>query len=141
MSILLAAFGAIGTGAQITLSGVSVYSAGAGTQTATYTLESDGDVMSATTGGGSVDEGDWIDPKASAPSDYEVQATLNAGLLTIGSSATGSWLALTSNRSWSVTQIVNSGSSNAADLTIEIRKGSGATLATASVTLEAERTS
>jgi hypothetical protein len=140
MSILLAAFAAMG-GDKISLSGVSVYSAGAGTQTATYTLESDGDVMSATTGGGSVDEGDWIDPKANAPSNYEVQATLNGGTLTLGSSATGSWLALTSNRSWSVTQIVNSGSSNAADLTIEIRKGSGATLATASVNLEAERTS
>ena len=140
MSILLAAFAAMG-GDRIGLSGVSVYSAGAGTQTATYTLESDGDVMSATTSGGSIDEGDWIDPKASAPSDYEAKATLNAGTLTLGSSATGSWLALTSNRSWSVTQIVNSGSSNAADLTIEIRKGSGATLASASVTLEAERTS
>ena len=140
MSILLAAFAAMG-GDKISLSGVSVYSAGAGTQTATYTLESDGDVMSATTSGGSIDEGDWIDPKASAPSDYEAKATLNAGTLTLGSSATGSWLVLTSNRSWSVTQIVNSGSSNAADLTIEIRKGSGATLASASVTLEAERTS
>jgi len=138
MSILLAAFGAMG-GDRIALSGVSVSSVGAGTQTATYTLESDGDVVTATTDGGSVDAGDWISPKASAPSDYEVKATLNAGTLTSGT--TGSWLALTSNRSWSVTQIVNSGSSNAADLTIEIRKGSGATLATASVTLEAERTS
>ena len=140
MSILLAAFGAIG-GDTISLSGVSVYSVGAGAQTATYTLESDGDVMSATTDGGSADEGDWISPKASAPSDYEVQATLNSGTLGGGSSATGSWLALTSNRSWSVAQSVNSGESNAADLTIEIRKGSGATLATASVNLEAERTS
>ena len=140
MSILLAAFAAMG-GDRIGLSGVSVVSIGSGGQTATYTLESDGDVVTATTSGGSVDAGDWIDPKASAPSDYEVQATLNAGTLTFGSSATGSWLALTSNRSWSVTQIVNSGSSNAADLTIEIRKGSGATLASANVTLEAERTS
>ena len=140
MSILLAAFAAMG-GDRIGLSGVSVVSIGSGGQTATYTLESDGDVVTATTSGGSVDAGDWIDPKASAPSDYEVQATLNAGTLTFGSSATGSWLALTSNRSWSITQIVNSGSSNAADLTIEIRKGSGATLASANVTLEAERTS
>ena len=140
MSILLAAFGAIG-GDRITLSNVSVYSAGAGTQTATYTLESDGDVVTATTPGGSVDVGDWISPKASAPSDYEVQATLNAGTLSGGSSATGSWLALTSNRLWRVAQIVNSGESNAADLTIEIRKGSGAVLASANVTLDAERTS
>lgn len=138
MSILLAAFAAMG-GDRISLSGVAVSSVGAGAQTATYTLESDGDVVTATTPLGSSDIGDWIDPKANAPSDYEVRATLNSG--TLSSGTTGSWLALTSNRSWSVAQFVNSGSSNAADLTIEIRKGSGATLASANVTLEAERTS
>lgn len=137
MSILLAAFAAIG-GDKIQLSGVAVSSVGAGTQTATYTLESDGDVISATTPGGSVDEGDWIDPKASAPSDYEVKATLNSGTLNGGSSATGSWLALTSNRSWGVTQIVV-GVADTGDLTIEIRRGSGAVLASANVTLDAER--
>jgi hypothetical protein len=137
MSILLAAFGAIG-GDKIQLSGVAVSSAGAGTQTATYTLESDGDVMSATTDGGSVDEGDWIDPKASAPSNYEVQATLNAGTLTTGT--TGSWLALSSNRSWTLGR-VTVGAADQVELTIEIRKGSGATLASATVTLDAERTS
>jgi hypothetical protein len=94
--------------------------------------------MSATTDGGSVDQGDWISPKASAPSDYEVQATLNAGTLTSGT--TGSWLALSSNRSWTLGR-VTVGVADQVDLTIEIRKGSGATLATATVTLDAERTS
>jgi hypothetical protein len=137
MSILLAAFGAIG-GDRISLSGVAVSSTGAGTQTATYTLESDGDVVTATTGGGSVDAGDWIDPKANAPSDYEVRATLNSGTLSTGT--TGSWLALTSNRSWTL-QRVTVGVADQVDMTIEIRKGSGATLASATVTLDAERTS
>jgi hypothetical protein len=137
MSILLAAFGAIG-GDRISLSGVAVSSVGAGTQTATYTLESDGDVMSATTGGGSVDQGDWIDPKANAPSDYEVQATLVSGTLSTGT--TGSWLALSSNRSWTL-QRVTVGAATQVTLTIEIRKGSGAVLASATVTLDAERTS
>ena len=135
MSILLAAFAAMG-GDKILLSGVAVSSVGAGSQTATYTLESDGDVMTATTPGGSVDAGDWIDPKASAPSDYEARATLNAGTLTSGT--TGSWLALTSNRSWTLTQ-VTVGVATQVDLTIEIRKGSGATLASATVTLDAQR--
>lgn len=139
MSMLLAAFAAMG-GDRISLSGVAVSSVGSGAQTATYTLESDGDVMTATTPGGSVDAGDWIDPKASAPSDYEVQATLVSGTLTGGSSATGSWLALTSNRSWTLTQTVI-GVATQVDLTIEIRKGAGATLASATVTLDAERTS
>lgn len=137
MSILLAAFGAIG-GDKIQLSGVAVSSVGAGNQTATYTLESDGDVLSVTTPGGSVDAGDWIDPKASAPSDYEVQATLNAGTLTSGT--TGSWLALSSNRSWTLTR-ATVGTATQVDLTIEIRRGSGATLASANVTLDANRTS
>jgi hypothetical protein len=137
MSILLAAFGAIG-GDRISLSGVAVSSVGAGTQTATYTLESDGDVMSATTDGGSVDAGDWIDPKANAPSDYEVQATLVSGTLSTGT--TGSWLALSSNRSWTL-QRVTVGVATQVTLTIEIRKGSGAVLASATVTLDAERTS
>ena len=137
MSILLAAFAAMG-GDKIALSGVAVSSVGSGSQTATYTLESDGDVVTATTTLGSSDIGDWIDPKASAPSDYEVRATLNSGTLNVGSSATGSWLALTSNRSWGVTQIIV-GAADQVDLTIEIRKGSGATLASATVTLDAER--
>ena len=135
MSILLAAFAAIG-GDQIALSNVNVLSIGAGSQTATYTLESDGDVVSDSTIFGPVDEGDWITPKANAPSDYEVQATLNAGTLTSGT--TGSWLALTSNRSWTLTQ-ATVGAADQVDLTIEIRKGSGATLASATVTLDAER--
>lgn len=135
MSILLAAFAAMG-GDKIALSGVAVSSVGAGSQTATYTLESDGDVVTATTPGGSVDAGDWIDPKASAPSDYEVQATLNAGTLTSGT--TGSWIALTSNRSWTLTRLTV-GAATQVDLTIEIRKGAGATLASANVTLDAER--
>ena len=137
MSILLAAWAAMG-GDKISLSGVSVSSVGSGSQTATYTLESDGDVVTATTPGGSIDAGDWIDPKASAPSDYEVQATLNAGTLTSGT--TGSWLALSSNRTWTLQQVVV-GTATQVSLTIEIRKGSGATLASATVTLDAERTS
>jgi hypothetical protein len=138
MSILLAAFGAIG-GDRISLSGLTISAIGSGgAQTATYTLESDGDVIIATTVDGSLDAGDWISPKASAPSDYEVQATLNAGTLTSGT--TGSWLALSSNRSWTLGR-VTVGVADQVDLTIEIRKGSGATLATATVTLDAERTS
>jgi hypothetical protein len=136
MSILLAAFGAMG-GDQIALSGLTISAIGSGgAQTATYTLESDGDVISATTGDGSLDAGDWISPKASAPSDYEVRATLDSGDPPTGT--VSSWLALTSNRSWSLTQFA-AGSSKESNLTIEIRKGAGATLASAAVTLYAER--
>jgi hypothetical protein len=126
------------SGDRITLSGVGVSSTGTGTQTATYTLESDGDVITATTPGGSVDAGDWIVPKASAPSDYEVRATLVSGTLSTGT--TGSWLALSSNRTWTLQQVVV-GTATQVTLTIEIRKGSGVALASATVTLDAQRTS
>jgi hypothetical protein len=63
---------------------------------------------------------DWVVPKDVAPSDYEVRATLNSGSLSSGT--VGSWLALTSNRSWSVSA-VGSSSSQTADLTLEIRQG------------------
>ena len=133
MSILLAAFAAMG-GDRISLSNVGVSSTGAGSQTATYTLESDGDVMSDSTIFGPVDEGDWITPKASAPSDYEARATLDSGDTPTGT--LNSWQALTSNRAWSLTQSTTG--SKQAILTIEIRKGSGPALASATVTLEVE---
>jgi hypothetical protein len=133
MSILLAAFGAIG-GDQVQLSNVGVFSTGAGSQTVTYTLESDGDVMSNSTTFGAVDEGDWVTPKSSAPGTYEARATLVSGDTPTGT--LGTWLALTSNRSWSLTQATTG--TKEAVLTIEIRKGSGSVLASATVTLYAE---
>lgn len=131
-----AIIGSVG-GAVVSLSGVAVSSTGTGTQTATYTLESDGDVIRATTPGGSVDAGDWIAPKSAAPSDYEVRATLVSGTLSTGT--TGSWLALSSNRTWTLQQVAI-GTATQVSLTIEIRKGTGAALASASVTLDAQRT-
>ena len=134
MSILLAAFAALGGEPLISLSNRTVFSSGAASQTATYTLESDGDIVATTTPVGAVDVGDWIDPKAAAPGTYEVLATIVSGSLSSGT--TGSWLALTSNRSWSVTR----GSLGDATciITVEIRKGGGATLASATIELTAE---
>jgi hypothetical protein len=72
--------------------------------------------------------GEWL--VSGAASNYEVRATLDSGSLTAGSSATGTWLSLTSNRSW----FIDLGGS--ADLTIEIRNASTlAVLDTASVSL------
>lgn len=72
--------------------------------------------------------GEWRVRGVSA--DYEVRATLNSGSLDAGSSATGTWLALTSSRSWFRDTDGN------ASLTIEIRDASSlAVLASANVTL------
>lgn len=118
----------------VSISNLTVSASGSPTQTATYTLESDGDVITTTTDFGSFDQGDWITPKAAAPSDYQVRATVTSGDLSSGTA--GSWLALTSNRSWSRSRATEG--SDTCVLTIEIRKGTGSVLATATITLYAE---
>ena len=63
--------------------------------------------------------GDWVTPTGNA-NLYEVRATLNFGAVSSGT--TGSWLALTSTRTWTVTRSVI-GTANA-NLTIEVRRAS-----------------
>ena len=73
--------------------------------------------------------GDWVLPNGNA-SLYEARATLNSG--TLSSGTTGSWLALSSTRTWTVTRSIVGVST--ANLTIEIRRiGSTTILATAPV--------
>jgi hypothetical protein len=118
----------------VSLSNLNVTSSGGGSQSASYSLESDGDIVSVSSLLGSIDQGDWISPKALAPSDYEVRASIVSGSLTSGT--TGSWLALTSNRTWTVSR--DTVGTSTCVFTVEIRKGSGSTLASATITLEAE---
>lgn len=125
MSILaLAAAGIAGSAPTLTVA--------AGTYTdpafgdGSYSLESDGDIMTNTSV--PADSGDWITPKGRAPGAYEARATLNSGTLNGGT--TGSWLALTSTRSWTC---ANTASAN---LTIEIRDGGGTVVASGTVIIE-----
>lgn len=123
------------SGATITLdTSYSMYGTdgGFGSASASFALESDGDII-ASEGFGNVDVGDWISPKASAPGSYEVRATIVSGSLSSGT--TGSWLALTSTRTWVVSR--SSPGYSSCVLTIEIRL-SGTVLDTTTVTLEAE---
>jgi hypothetical protein len=138
--IVMGAMGAVGASAPGTVtlgSSYNIVSTGSGVQSASFTLESDGDIISATTPGGSVDEGDWLNPKASAPSLYEVRATVTSGSLSSGTA--GSWLALTSNRTWTRLDSSAGDGANVCVLTIEIRYNGGAVLDTSTVTLTAER--
>jgi hypothetical protein len=64
--------------------------------TAYYELQNDGDVMTSS-GAGS----DWLIGSVTG-SDYECRATIVSGTLSTGT--TGSWLALSSHRSWTVTR-------------------------------------
>lgn len=105
-----------------------------GTAVSTYTLSSTGDINQ-TVNTNTTDIGDWITPK-SAAANYECFATLSSG--TLSSGTTGSWLALTSSRSWTRNQSTN-GTSTAV-IVVQIRKtGTSTVLDTATITLEANR--
>lgn len=98
-----------------------------GPATATFSINSNGTYTPAQT---------W-NSSSTAGSGYEVKATLTSGALTTGT--TGSWLALSSNRSWSVTDS-SSGIASSADatFTLQIRAtGTTTVLDSATITLTA----
>jgi hypothetical protein len=99
------------------------------------TFESDGDIISNSQLGANLDEGDWVNPKSAAPGSYEIRATLVSGDTPVGT--LGSWLALTSNRTWSLTKLSGVAGSRQSELTVEIRLGT-TVLDTTTVTLSAE---
>lgn len=96
-----------------------------------YELQSDGDVQTFINLSNN-DAGDWISPTGLAPGTYECRATLQSG--TSPSGTLNTWLALTSNRSWSLTR-TTVGTVSCVIL-VEIRLGS-TVLASANITLEA----
>ena len=103
-----------------------------GTNTASVQFQSDGDIV-APSGTPSASLGDWIDPKSSAPGDYEIRATLISGTLSSGNVNT--WQALTSSRTWSITGT----NTRTAQIFFEIRDDSGTVLDDGTITLELDR--
>lgn len=105
---------------------------------ARFKLEADGDIIKTLVTGGATDLGDWIVPKAAAGGNYEAKSTLTSGTLSADPSA-GSWVALSSDREWGLARTTNGIST--AIFTLDIRRvGTTVTLASATVTLSAERT-
>lgn len=102
----------------------------------TFYVNSNGTVEATTFGSGIVDSYNWITPTTGSTT-YFVRATLNSGSLASGT--TGTWLALTSDRSWSVQKLENSAGSQTANLTIAIATDSGGTniVVSANISLEA----
>lgn len=96
--------------------------------TAYYELQSDGDIDS--------NQGalaDWLNGSVTG-SDYECRATLVTG--TLSSGTTGSWLALSSDRRWTVTRA--SLGAKSCTITVEIRDAATQTLQdTAEISLTA----
>jgi len=136
LSLLAAMAGTIG-GPRASLSfltDITDFQAGVDSE-ASLSVESDGDVVSLTTSGGTIDVGDWIIPKAAAGANYEVRVTVNSGSLTSGT--TGSWLSLGSTRSWTA-YVLSGGGTVSANITVEIRRaGVGSALASATLTISA----
>jgi hypothetical protein len=114
-----------------------VDSVGSGTATASYQIASNGKVFK-TIGVTTTEIEQWCTP-TSAAGNYEVFATLNSSTGSgLSSGTTGSWLALTSNRTWTVTEST-SGNLSGAELGMQIRKiGTTTVLATATINIEAE---
>lgn len=74
-----------------------------------------------------VDTGtDWVIPQSEAPGTYEVKCDVNSGAVGPSSDATGTWLALTTTRTW-VSDVLDGG----ANITISIRDNGGPVLSSA----------
>jgi len=106
--------------------------------TAVFRLESDGDI-GATLGNNTIqDAGDWIIPKSSAGAAYECQWTSLGNDPATTPGAAGTWLALSSTRTWSILATPGGGVVTAS-FTLEIRRASdGVVLATENISLAAE---
>ena len=103
-----------------------------GTNTASVQFQSDGDIV-APSGTPSASLGDWVDPKSSAPGDYEIRATLISG--TTPSGTLNTWQALTSSRTWSIT----ASNTRSAQIFFEIRDGEGTVQDDGTITLVLDR--
>lgn len=104
------------------------------TATASFALNNNG-TRSQTVNTTTTTIGDWVTPTNQA-ANYEVFATLSSGALTSGT--TGSWLALTSTRSWTVSR--SPAGISEAVVVLQVRKiGTTTVLASGTITLTAER--
>jgi hypothetical protein len=78
---------------------------------------------SASTGGTFVSGPKWLEVAALAGGNYEIQATVVSGSVGAGSSATGSWLALSSIRLWNAIRTLDFPvGSTTVELDISIRR-------------------
>jgi hypothetical protein len=103
----------------------------------TFSVNSDGTVLVTGDTSGTLDSYNWLTPTTGSTS-YYVRATPTSG--TFSSGTTGTWLALTSNRTWITEFTSNSPGSKSTTADIEIATDSAGTnvVVSASITLTAE---
>jgi hypothetical protein len=90
-----------------------------------FSVNSSGSVFGIS-GGTLVDSYNWLTPTTGSTT-YFVRATLDSGSLTGGSSATGVWLPLTSDRFWLISLPDNTPATQIANLIVAIATDSGGT--------------
>jgi len=119
----------------VTLSGTASHTeSGVGTQEIRLRFNTDGTVDLYKTSTGYVQisaSTDWIIPNGSADSSYEVRcASVSSGVWTTQPAAVGTWLALSSNREWLLTDTDASpfNFETISGAVFEIRKDGGAAL-------------
>lgn len=107
-------------------------------ETAQYKLTATGDIYTDADGSGFTDSGDdWIAPQVGM-AGFEVRATLVSGNVAGGSSsALGTWLALSADRSWRCKIANPTFPDTACELTVEIRPAGGVTVTSATITMSA----
>ena len=114
----------------VTITGINI----GGTASAQYQLNSSGNAFEIINGGLATLLYAWCIPAGQA-ANYEVYASLVSGSLSAGSSATDTWLALTSTRNW----LVSTTTLKYATIDVGIRRiGTTTILASADINLEAE---
>lgn len=123
-----------GSGGGVALPSAAVIDTNGGSASSSYRVASTGQVFGITSAFGVNSLGNWISPTSSAPGLYEIKAEVLLGSVT--GSATGSWLAMTSTRTWTIA-LTGPGYGDA-QLEISIRLGAGPVLTTASVNLLVE---
>lgn len=120
-----------GGGGSISITDQNIFNGGTGSITASYSINSDGRVRDQSN---TILE-TWL--LSGVNSSYEVRATLVSGTLTSGT--TGSWLACSTTRTWSVVNSASDNSVKTVVLTVEIRLAStGVVQDSATITLSAE---
>jgi len=105
-----------------------------GDAVASIQLESDGDIFALGIINGG-DQGDWITPRSAAGGNYEARWTNTSGTLSSGTA--GSWQALSSTRTWAVSQSGVGSKTCTGDLEIR-RTADTVVVATKSITLTAQ---
>lgn len=132
---LLGTSGSAASAVTITIDPATIYGFNPGTTaSARYELNSGGGAFRSVNGGASTLLYAWCVP-ASQAANYEVYASLVSGSLSAGSSATDTWLALSSTRAWQVSTTLF----DAATINVGVRRiGSTTILASADINLIAE---